>query len=327
MTMRNKNRLLRTLFLGLFILSTLQADILTEYRLHGMENLEKQLDKDLTKSSYWSNYLKNRDTSFGYIESYNNILYCNKSQSTLTLYKKDGNQPYSKIKKFSALTGKMKGDKKTEGDLKTPIGIYSLLKKLDKIDSFYGPMAFVTSYPNSYDKYRGRSGHGIWIHGFPTDEKRNSFTKGCIAIKNNNLTKLDKNIDISTTLLIINDKPKKSLQLKKQLSSLLAELYAWRYAWLYNKTEDYLNFYAKDFKRFDGVNREKFARYKRRVFAKAEKKNILFTDINVLPYPESKDLYRITFFETYSARNFSFQGDKVLIVKLEDSKMKIITEK
>ncbi|CAI6147276.1 MAG: hypothetical protein SPLUMA1_SPLUMAMAG1_01934 [uncultured Sulfurimonas sp.] len=58
-------------------------------------------------------------------------------------------------------------DKIREGDLRTPIGVYKLVKKLSKVDSFYGPLAFATSYPNSYDKYLGKNGSGIWIHGLP----------------------------------------------------------------------------------------------------------------------------------------------------------------
>ena len=94
--------------------------------------------------------------------------------------------------------------KKKEGDLKTPLGIYELTKKISKLDSFYGPLAFVTSYPNIYDKFRGKNGSGIWIHGLPTEQKRDEFTKGCIAINNSNLETLDKYININSTMLIIN---------------------------------------------------------------------------------------------------------------------------
>ncbi len=38
-------------------------------------------------------------------------------------------------------------------------------------------------------------------------------------------------------------------------------------------------------------------------------------------------MYKVTFSEIYKSSSFSFLGDKVLIVKLQDSKIKIITEK
>ncbi len=306
--------------------NSLFADTLTQYRKYGLKNIQKQMDNDLRHHEYWDNYIEEIDTSFGYIESYENILTCDKSLSTLSLYMKDEDQHYKLKKSYSAFTGKIKGDKITEGDLKTPVGIYNLTKKLSKVDSFYGPMAFVTSYPNTYDTYRGKNGSGIWIHGLPTEQERDSFTKGCIAINNSSIECLDRNIDINKTILIINeDKVKKDVS-KESYSDVLSQLYAWRYAWIYNNLEDYLEFYDTSFKRFDGVNFENFSRYKRRIFKKREQKTIIFTHINVIPYPNSENLFKVTFFEKYHSSSFSFNGNKVLILKLENSKIKIITE-
>ena len=172
----------------IFISISLYANnILTEYREHGIESLERKMDIELTKETYWSEYLQKIDTTFGYIESNSKILTCNKESSTINLYVKDNNNTYNFKKTYTAFTGKNKGDKTKEGDRKTPIGIYQITKKLSKktkLDPFYGPVAFVTSYPNSYDKYRGKNGHGIWIHGLPILRERDEFTRGCIAIDN-----------------------------------------------------------------------------------------------------------------------------------------------
>ena len=294
--------------------------------MHGVENIQKQMDFDLKNHEYWDDYLEDIDTTFGYIESYDNVLTCDKSKSTLTLYMKDDEAAYKLKKNYSAFTGKMKGDKAQEGDLKTPVGVYNLIKKLDKVDSFYGPLAFVTSYPNSYDIYRGKSGSGIWIHGLPTTQERDSFTKGCIAIKNKSIECLARNIDINKTVLIIDEDAIEKNLPKEIYSDILSELYAWRYAWIYNDLEEYLNFYDTTFKRYDGVNYNNFARYKKRIFAKNETKTILFQKINVIPYPNSENLFKITFYEVYKSDNYAFSGNKVLIVKYKDSKIKIITE-
>jgi len=322
------NKMYYILLLSSFLLfsNTLSADTLTQYRLHGIKDLEKQLDSDLAQAKYWRTYLKDIDTSFGYIESYNNILTCDKSASTLSLYMKDTNDKYSLTKEYSAFTGKVKGDKVKEGDLKTPIGIYTITKKISKVDSFYGPMAFVTSYPNIYDKYRGKDGSGIWIHGLPTEQTRDEFTKGCIAINNPSIECLDRNIDIEKTILIIHEKDSQQSIDKETLSTVLSELYSWRYAWLYNDSVSYLNFYDTKFIRVDGMNFTNFKNYKRRIFNKKESKKILFNEINVIPYPDSEDMFKITFFEIYKSNSFSFSGNKVLIIKLINNKMKIITE-
>ena len=70
MTMQNK------FYILLFILvSSLGANnILTDYRMNGIYNVQKHLDNELTKVEYWNSQLKDVDTRFGYIESYSNIL-------------------------------------------------------------------------------------------------------------------------------------------------------------------------------------------------------------------------------------------------------------
>jgi murein L,D-transpeptidase YafK len=320
-------RLLLLFFISLNILS---GDILTSYRVNGTIDIEKELDIELSKEEYWKGYLADKDTKFGYIESYSNVLACDKSKSALDFYSVDQNKSFKFKKTYSAFTGKFKGDKIKEGDLRTPIGIYQIVQKLSKetkLDPFYGPLAFVTSYPNVYDTYRGKNGSGIWIHGLPAQD-RDEFTRGCIAINNSSIECLDNNIDISKTLLIINDSAIKTDVSKEVLTSILAQLYAWRYAWIYDDIDSYLSFYSPDFVRFDGMDIKKFTSYKSRIFKKAEKKSIIFNDINVLPYPNSASIYQITFQEYYRSESFQFSGEKTLVVEFDKNrKIRILTEK
>lgn len=320
-------KLLLFLFFTLHIYAT---DILTNYRIHGTIDIEKQLDSELSKEEYWKTQVEQRDTTFGYIESYKNILACDKSQSTLHLYSLDENGNFQSKKKYSAFTGKLKGDKVKEGDLRTPTGIYQIVQKLSKetkLDPFYGPFAFVTSYPNIYDTYKGKNGSGIWIHGLP-EQDRDEFTRGCIAINNSSIECLNNNIDITKTLLIIDEAPVKRDIEKGTLASILAQLYAWRYTWIYDDIKGYLSFYAPEFVRVDGMNRENFATYKTRIFQKGEKKKIVFNNINVMPYPNSQNVFEISFQEHYKSDTFEFNGEKVLIVMLDEKKkIKILTEK
>lgn len=316
----------------LFItISIFASDILTNYRLNGIDTIEQQMDRELTKQEYWSDYIKDKDTTFGYIESYMNVLTCNKEKSTLNLYSIDENKKFKFKKEYSAFTGKKKGDKVKEGDFKTPIGIYQIVQKLSKetkLNPFYGPLAFVTSYPNLYDTYRGKNGSGIWIHGLPIEQERDEFTRGCIAINNPNIECLDRNIDIDKTLLIINSSEVQKNISKKTLVSLLSQLFEWRYAWLYSDIESYLSFYDTEFVRNDGMDFKKFKSYKTRVFKKDEKKSIIFNDINIIPYPNSLNTFQITFKEFYTSDTFKFTGNKILIVKIDDNnKIKILTEK
>jgi len=317
------------LLLLLFLTVSIYANsLLTEYRNNGFDSIEKKMDLELTKKEYWSEFLKDKKTTFGYLESYSEVLTCDKERSTLNLYTKDKNTTYKFEQNYSAFTGKEKGDKTKEGDLKTPIGIYTLTEKISNPDSFYGPLAFVTSYPNIYDRYRGKNGSGIWIRGLPTEQERDEFTKGCIAINNQNIKYLDKKIDIKKTLLIINSAPVHKDVPKDVVTSILSQLYLWRYSWIYNDIDKYLGFYSDDFVRTDGMKFNDFKTYKKRVFNKLEKKTIIFNDINLVPYPNTENIYQLTFKEIYSSESFQFTGEKTLMLKLgEKNQIKIFTEK
>ncbi|MBU1659021.1 L,D-transpeptidase family protein [bacterium] len=319
---------MKILFIFFISISLYANSLLTNYRLNGIEHIEQQMDFELTKKEYWSEYLKDKDTLFGFIEAHSSLLTCNKEASTLSLYKKNGSNKFEFVKDYNAFTGRIQGDKSHEGDLKTPIGIYELTEKISKLDQFYGPLAFVTSYPNIYDTYRGKNGSGIWIHGLPTEQERDEYTKGCIAINNENIECLDKRINVSETLLIINKSNIPQNISKDTLASILSQLFAWRHAWLYNDLDKYLDFYASDFIRIDGMGYNRFTTYKTRIFAKNEKKTIIFSDINILPYPSIKDTYQITFKENYLSNSFKFVGNKTLMIRIDaTNKIKIFTEK
>lgn len=163
---------------------------------------KKLLEKEFSNPGYWSHSLFNKDLRFGYFERALSLLTVSKEKGSLELYTPDLQKRFSLKKRYGAFTGKNAGDKKREGDLKTPIGIYTFIEKKKNVDPFYGPMAFVTSYPNLYDKIQGKSGDGIWIHGVPFSGSRDPFTRGCVAINNDDLLQLDKNINLSSRLQI-----------------------------------------------------------------------------------------------------------------------------
>lgn len=321
---------MRHLFLLLLSLHLFAHDehLLDLYQKEGSTAIEKIFDQQLSSSSYWEAKLENIDTRLGYFESINAILACDKNSSHLKLFTKNDSQEFNLSNDFSAYVGKRQGDKQREGDLKTPIGVYRLIQKLDDVDSFYGPLAFVTSYPNTYDQTQGKNGSGIWVHGLPTQQKRDDFTRGCIAISNEHLKQIESNIDFHETLVFIDTKEIPSVT-KNDLADILAELYRWKSAWTYNDIDTYLSFYSPDFKRNDGMNFRRFRRYKERIFNKNEDKKIHFKKINILPYPSpaEKKLYYVFFTEKYLSANYAFEGDKELYIQLDNKQITILAEK
>jgi murein L,D-transpeptidase YafK len=316
--------MVKFLFIYVFSITTLlSSDVITLYKSGG----KKLLDQQMNVPSYWSASLFNKDLRFGYFEKAFSLLTCNKDKGSLELYTPDAQKRFYLKKRYSAFTGKNAGDKRVEGDLKTPIGIYTLTEKKRRVDPFYGPMAFVTSYPNLYDRIRGKNGDGIWVHGVPLSGSRDPFTKGCIAINNNDLIQLDQNINPSNTLLIIDSSIKQGIT-PSAYSAIIAGLYQWKYAWTYNDLETYLSSYDRSFKRYDGMGFNQFKIYKERIFSKNEVKTITLDRLNIIPYPgEKHNLFWVTFNQLYVSDSHKFEGEKSLLVQLNaNQSISILTE-
>lgn len=319
--------MVKNFFLHTLLISSLfGGEVMELYRTGGMNAILKEIDKGLGDPSFWENKLARKDLRFGYFENTQTLLICDKDPAILKVYRKTNQEKFTLLKSISALTGKYNGDKTSEGDRKTPIGIYSLTQKLNKVDQFYGPMAFVTSYPNLYDRIRGKNGSGIWIHGVPIEGERENYTKGCIAIDNNDLTKLDEVIDYKNAILVIDEKITEKTNIP--YSKIIAQLYQWRHAWKYNDFQSYLSFYDTTFVRYDGMEYFDFKNYKQRVFDKKESKEILFNNINIIPYPGDRpNLFMVTFDEIYTSPSHNFTGPKTLITLLNsDHTLSIISE-
>lgn len=316
--------MVKALFVSLLAVTTLlSSDVLTLYKSGG----KKLLEQEMNNPAYWSGSLFNKDLRFGYFERAFSLLTCSKEKGSLELYTPDAQKRFSLKKRYSAFTGKNSGDKKTEGDLKTPIGIYTLTEKKKRVDPFYGPMAFVTSYPNLYDRIRGKNGDGIWVHGVPFSGTRDPFTKGCIAINNNDLIQLDQTINPANTLLIIDSSLKQWVN-PAAYSAILAGLYQWKYAWTYNDLDTYISTYDSSFKRYDGMNLSQFRSYKERIFTKNETKSITLDRLNIIPYPgEKRNLFWVTFNQLYLSDSHRFEGEKSLLVRLNANQtISILTE-
>ncbi|RXJ69808.1 hypothetical protein CRV08_02890 [Halarcobacter ebronensis] len=310
----------------LLVFNCLSADLVDIYRSQGLEAVKEKLENELKKKEYWQSYLANKNVDYGYYESREFVILAQKDKKELTLYKVDKNK-YSILLKDSVIVGEIDGDKQEEGDLKTPTGVYDLTQKLTKLDQFYGPLALVTSYPNTFDKTRNKKGHGIWIHGMPLNEDRESFTKGCIALDNFRLEELDNTIDYDKSVLLISEDSVNKAS-KEEISLILSSIFKWRDAWKKSDIEEYLGFYSDSFKRDDGMNFEKFRDYKERIFSRKEDKTIEFTNINIIPYPNSLDkiMFKVVMDEDYKTNNYTFVGKKELYIELKDDKIKILAE-
>jgi len=319
---------MKKILLTTVMVLSLKADLIDIYRYQGIEPVIKSFESNLTSEKFWLNRLKNRDLKFGYFEIPRFILLCNKTTRQLWVYKFK-NRKLTLIKHFDNLIVGKLGDKEKEGDLRTPIGDYRLIDRIKPKNPFYGPLAFVTNYPNTFDKLQHKDGYGIWIHGKPLDgEERPDLSKGCIVLDNDKLLELGKILDHSKTELFITQKP--FFATKKDIASILTTLYKWREAWRNSNIKNYAKFYDKNFQKANGMKLNKFLKYKSKVFDIRKNQNvkIYFSNIEIMPYQniDHKIIYKITFFEKYIADKFKFEGEKELYMIKRGKNFKILIE-
>ncbi|EOH5790522.1 murein L,D-transpeptidase family protein [Campylobacter jejuni] len=306
------------------------SDLVKIYLNQGLDAVGVAIEKELTQKDFWLSEIGDKNISLGYYDDNVAIVLTNKTDKILRVYSYEDGKIRKDFEQKEIITGLM-GDKKIEGDLKTPVGFYELGRKFNPGDPYYGPFAFATTYPNLLDKVQGKTGGGIWIHGYPLDGSRlDEFkTRGCIALFNNNLEKFAQVVQDKKVFVMTEEKEKIRAK-KDQIASLLADLFTWKLAWTNSDTNIYLSFYdEQEFKRFDKMKFEQFASMKKSIFSRKEDKKIKFSDINISPYPnlENETMYRISFYEDYYTKNYQFRGDKILYVKIDSKgKMKILAE-
>ncbi|EAL4425289.1 L,D-transpeptidase family protein [Campylobacter jejuni] len=306
------------------------SDLVKIYLNQGLDAVGVAIEKELTQKDFWLSEIGDKNISLGYYDDNVAIVLTNKTDKILRVYSYEDGKIRKDFEQKEIITGLM-GDKKIEGDLKTPVGFYELGRKFNPGDPYYGPFAFATTYPNLLDKVQGKTGGGIWIHGYPLDGSRlDEFkTRGCIALFNNNLEKFAQVVQDKKVFVMTEEKEKIRAK-KDQIASLLADLFTWKLAWTNSDINTYLSFYdEQEFKRFDKMKFEQFASMKKSIFSRKEDKKIKFSDINISPYPnlENETMYRISFYEDYYTKNYQFRGDKILYVKIDSKgKMKILAE-
>lgn len=100
-------------------------------------------------------------------------------------------------------------DKRAEGDGRTPLGVYFLTMRIAErhLPESYGAGALGLNYPNGWDRRRGRTGHGIWIHG-EADTRRSrspNASDGCLIIANPGVESFTRSIGDTSIPVIIDE--------------------------------------------------------------------------------------------------------------------------
>lgn len=236
------------------------------------------------------------------------------------------------VRQHYAAMGRNGAGKSTKGDLRTPIGIYTITGFLsdDGLPEMYGSGAFPLSYPNRWDQKLGRSGYGIWLHGVPRDtySRAPRSSEGCVTMANEDLLALKPYIAAGKTPVVLAEKldwlePSK---LAQQRDPLLKQIEAWRTRWSARDTEGYLGYYASNFST-DGMDRSAFAAHKRRVNATKKSINVKLRELELFRYPGEENLVMAQFIQDYKSDNFAVSGFKQQYWKRQsDGSWKIVLE-
>lgn len=235
------------------------------------------------------------------------------SKSTLYLYENvDGEPRY--VADFYISVGKKGADKVSEGDQRTPLGVYFVNDHLgkDKLTDFYGPEAFPISYPNEWDKRQGRDGHGIWLHGVPSDtlSRPPRASNGCVVLANNDLLRLGRFVQVGHTPVIITGQMDWSDDSDRaERSTLLSEIEKWRNDWASLDTDAYLAHYAQDFSS-GATSFDAFARQKRLVNSGKTWIKVGLSKLSIFGYPGQPGLVVVNFEQDYSSNNLANRMNK-----------------
>ena len=238
---------------------------------------------------------------------------------------------FLRTKDFYVSIGKGGGQKRFEGDEKTPVGVYLVSSYLpgETLPDLYGVGAFPLNYPNAWDRLNGRTGSGIWIHGTESESYSRPplSSRGCVTLSNEDFRVLREQVEVSRTPVIVADEIKwvDPEKVSRARDSLEATIEAWRKDWESRDSDRYLSHYAFDF-RTPGMNLDRFSRHKRRVNESKRYIRVALDEIGIYRYPGEPNLALVDFQQSYDSDNFKASRRKHQYWRRDGNRWRIIYE-
>ncbi len=239
---------------------------------------------------------------------------------------------------FPCTTGRNHFDKFKEGDNNTPEGVYFFTKVFDEkalaqIGGDYGNMAFVLDYPNIFDRFLNKDGHGIWLHGTNKDFKPwlPQATHGCVVMNNVDLLEVSHNIHLAQTPIIITKEIKwvSATEIEKWQKEITAFLNKWKEAWANKDFATYEKCYHPKF-RSGSYNRQGWINYKKRLAKNRKHIEISLDNVGIYfynRYPQLGQVVMVRALQTYRSDAYEDRGIKTLFLVKKDKSWQILLEK
>ncbi len=207
--------------------------------------------------------------------------------------------------------GKSGIGKATEGDARTPLGVYYVTSSLDpkSLRDFYGAGALPINYPNPYDVRRGKTGSGIWLHGTPPQQFSRAplASDGCVVMANPDLKQLLRKVQIGATPVVTAPSlqwiPRP--QAEKEAQTFTSAISAWKDARANGNEAQLKKFYLPDFQRSSSSNKKNTDGFSvlHDEVEYAQGKRVQFKDMSFLHWRDGDDTMVATFGEV-------FEGEK-----------------
>lgn len=239
---------------------------------------------------------------------------------------------YKIVKRIPASIGKQGSGKETEGDQRTPIGIYRVTRYIpdEELPILYGFGAYPIDYPNYWDRLKSRTGYGIWLHGLPkgTNERPLKDSDGCVVVDNESLLALDDYLTPGETLFINAPTMEWLTETDNTENTGFGKdvMDEWLNSWRSLDSARYLDHYHPDFSTLR-QNLEEWKIYKTYVNANKSFVDVEISELSVIAYPGLVDTVSTRFYQQYESSNYSWDGWKdVLWQKDSDGVWKIIYE-
>ncbi|MCL2076201.1 MAG: L,D-transpeptidase family protein [Betaproteobacteria bacterium] len=261
-------------------------------------------------------------------------------KSRLYLYRNDDGNP-SFVADYYMSQGRLGSDKKFEGDLRTPLGVYHVTSFLSqerlaemygKLADQYGHGAFPINYPNALDRLQNRTGSGIWLHGTSSDtySRPPLASEGCVVLSNPDFDQLGQSVEIGRTPVILSHgiewTPRSEWQ--NERDELIKAFETWRSDWESLDTELYLTHYSPQFQS-RSQNFAEFAAQKRQVNRGKTWIKVKAGDLSIFrnpAMPGQGEIAVVTFRQEYASSNFANTVKKRQYWQYEDGRWRILYE-
>lgn len=253
------------------------------------------------------------------------------SRSRMYLYKNE-NSRLELVRDYYISQGKLGVNKQKEGDQKTPLGVYHVVTRLatKTLSDFYGSGALPINYPNDWDRLNERTGHGIWLHGTPSDtySRAPKSSNGCVVLTNADMAHLAKTVNIGTTPVIISDQEEfisKEKWAAERTKALLI-LEHWRQDAESNVPKKLRMRYSNAFKAATGESADDWLRKNQGPLNGASKVQVGVSDVQAFDYPGHQNLLSVSFVQTVTAGGQSESVRKRQYWSNESGQWKIVSE-